>query len=278
MRRPRAATGTTASSIPPTAIAGICARMATRMRRPRRRTHRRPPPPQPVSPTPSQGDAGFGRQCPRRTAFATRARRSGQPAHTGQVPATASAALMRPRPARKPRRCNMQTSVVASRWPDQLSANSTAGRTAARHRPIRPPNCRPMPAPCPATVCRRAAGRGSARRRGCFDGKTVRLGDDVARRDRRRAVGCGPGRKRGVPVRRQSRARSRDTANDVRPTWDLDRDRSSSGRHRPSPPPPSPAEHRRAAGIAGSPRPTNPDERDRIAADAGAAGTQARRR
>jgi hypothetical protein len=98
-----------------------------------------------------------------------------------------------------------------------------------------------------------AVRRGSARGRGCFNDKTVRLGGDVARRDCRCAVGCGPHRKRGVPgwqqASTQSLRHSARGASSLGSGPGLETQRSAAAfpgvRH-------PPAEHRRAARTAAS--------------------------
>ena len=86
----------------------------------------------PVSPTPDKAMPGSVANARAELRLPRADPEQDRATHTGQVPATASAALIDAAPPANPTDSNMQTSVVASRWPDQLSANSSGDRTTAR--------------------------------------------------------------------------------------------------------------------------------------------------
>ncbi len=167
-----------------------------------------------------------------------------KPANTGQVPATANAAMIDSAPPANPADAHMLTSVVASRWPEQLSASS----------PVAPP---PQPAPAnppddvqanaaappsavapPAAAPLAAADASMAKQSGSA---VMLLAVIVGALSVAGLIASAVFRVGG----RHRRSRS-DIPHEVRPTWDLDRDLKRS-----APPLPFPASaiHRPNIGV-----------------------------
>jgi len=157
-----------------------------------------------------------------------------KPANTGQVPATANAATIDSAPPASPADAHMLTSVVASRWPEQLSANSPVA-PPPQPAPANPPDdvqanaAAPPSAVAPQAAAPLAAADASMAKQ---SGSAVML----------LAVIVGALSVAGLIASavfraggRRRRSRS-DIPPEVRPTWDLDRDLKRS-----APPLPFPA-------------------------------------
>lgn len=223
---------------------------------------------QPASPAP-------GKPMPGSVANARAELRSPRPgidrdktANSGQVPATANAAMIDNAPPANPADANTLTSVVASRWPDQLSANSPVA-PPPQPAPARPPedvqaNAAPPPsavAPSvvapPAAVPLTVADASMAKQ----SGSAVMLlavvvgALSIAGLIASAVFRVGGRRRRG----------GSDIPREVRPTWDLDRDLKRS-----APPLPFPASaiHRPNIGapleLQEAQETHESDERDRI--------------
>jgi len=143
----------------------------------------------------------------------------GAPVNTGQVPAAASAPVIDNATRASPADANMLTSVVASRWPEQLGANA-APAAAPPPAPVNPPaevqaDASPAPVAAPAAVPLATADASMAKQ----SGSIVML----------LAVVVGAlsvaGLVASMVFRSGSKRRPRaPTLEDVRPVWDLDRD------------------------------------------------------
>ena len=145
----------------------------------------------------------------------------GAPVNTGQVPAAASAPVVDNAPSASPADANMMTSVVASRWPEQLSANA-APAAAPPPTPVNPPadlqaNAAPpsQPVAAPSTVPLAAADASMAKQSGSI---VMLLAVIVG------ALSVA-GLIASMVFRSGSKRRPRSpTLEEVRPVWDLDRD------------------------------------------------------
>lgn len=145
----------------------------------------------------------------------------GAPVNTGQVPAAASAPAVDNAPSASPADANMLTSVVASRWPEQLSANA-APAAAAQPAPVDPPaqiqaNAAPPPQPvaAPSAVPLATADATMAKQSGSI---VMLLAVIVG------ALSVA-GLIASMVFRSGSKRRPRaPTLEEVRPVWDLDRD------------------------------------------------------
>jgi hypothetical protein len=188
-----------------------------------------------------------------------------RPANTGQMPAAANAAMIDSAPPANPADANMLTSVVASRWPAQLSANSPVApppQPASANPPadVQANDVQANAAPPPSAVAPPAAAPLAAADASMAkqSGSAVML----------LAVIVGALSVAGLIASavfrvggRRRRSRS-DIPPEVRPTWDLDRDLKRS-----APPLPFPASAIHRPNI-GAPlelqEADDADERDRI--------------
>jgi hypothetical protein len=183
-----------------------------------------------------------------------------RPANTGQMPAAATAAMIDSAPPANPADANMLTSVVAARWPQQLSANSPVA-PPPQPAPANPPadvqaNAAPPPSAVapPAAAPLAAADASMAKQSGSA---VMLLAVIVGALSVAGLIASAVFRVGG----RRRRSRS-DIPPEVRPTWDLDRDLKRS-----APPLPFPASAIHRPNI-GAPlelqEADDPDERDRI--------------
>jgi hypothetical protein len=215
---------------------------------------------QPVSPTPDKALPGSVANA----RAELRSPRAGvdqdKAANTGQVPAAANAAMIDTTPPANPADANMMTSVVASRWPEQLSANSAAA-PAAQPAPANPPaelqaDAAPPPsavAPPPAAVPLTAADASMAKQ----SGSAVML----------LAVIIGAlsvaGLIASAVFRSGSKRRTRaPTLEEVRSVWDLDGDLKR--RRAPSPFPAAAGNRPNIGAPLELQEAADADERDRI--------------
>ena len=144
----------------------------------------------------------------------------GAPANTGQVPAAASAPVVDNAPPASPAEANMPTSVVASRWPEQLSANAAPAPQPPA--PVNPPaqvqanaSPPPQPVPAPSTVPLVVADASMAKQSGSI---VMLLAVIVG------ALSVA-GLIASMVFRSGSKRRTRaPTLEEVRPIWDLDRE------------------------------------------------------
>ena len=145
----------------------------------------------------------------------------GAPVNTGQVPTAASAPVIDNAPPAPSADANMSTSVVASRWPDQLSANA-APVAAPQPAPVDPPaqvqaNAAPQPQPvaAPSAVPLAVADASMAKQSGSI---VMLLAVIVG------ALSVA-GLIASMVFRSGSKRRPRaPTLEEVRPIWDLDRE------------------------------------------------------
>jgi hypothetical protein len=193
-----------------------------------------------------------------------------RPPNTGQMPAAATAAMIDNAPPASPADANMLTSVVAARWPQQLSANSPVA-PPPQPAPANPPadvqandvqandvqaNAAPPPSAVapPAAAPLAAADASMAKQSGSA---VMLLAVIVGALSVAGLIASAVFRVGG----RRRRSRS-DIPPEVRPTWDLDRDLKRS-----APPLPFPASAIHRPNI-GAPlelqEADDPDERDRI--------------
>ena len=186
-RRPRAATGTIASSMPPNATAGI-SRAEGESRRPR--SPDSPPSANRLRREASTADATLGRGCARRIAAAADAYRAGQTPSRPPAPAIAADDASMPSARMPPRRCERRKHrSIASRWPESADASSPVSP-----QPQRPPQLRLQTRRRTHSRRRRRRRRcrSRPRRRGLVVQKSARLDPDAADRRDGRAVACRP--------------------------------------------------------------------------------------
>lgn len=179
-----------------------------------------PAPAKPVSPTPDTTIPGSVANA--RAELTSRAVvDQDKAANTGQVPAAANAAVVDTAAPANPADTNMLTSVVASRWPEQLSANSPAVPPQPPP-PVNPPadvqadaSPPPQPVAAPPAVPLAAADASMAKQ----SGSAVMLFAII--------VGAlsVAGLVASMVFRSGSKRRVRaPMLEEVRPIWDLDRD------------------------------------------------------
>jgi hypothetical protein len=221
---------------------------------------------QPVSPTPDKAMPGSVANAHAELTSPRAGVDRDRAANTGQVPAAANAAIIDTPPPANAADTDMLTSVVASRWPEQLSANSPvapppppapANPPADLQANAAPPPSAAAPPPAaapPAAVPLAAADASMAKQ----SGSAVML----------LAVIVGALSVAGLiasavfRVGRKRRRSHSDIPREVRPVWDLDRDLKRSGRPLPFP---ASAVHRPNIGAPLElQQADDADERDRI--------------